>query len=121
VNSLEIVEQIDEIKRVNSTLEDFVFYEKVLNLYYSVYTLATTFENSEEILDVLITVHEEAYSGNCCSLTKDNKVDWSCCNFWESIKVTVKAAFTCNLVQFPSREDVYNFYLCYQSIICQTC
>lgn len=119
-NSLGIHEQIEKVKELNSTLEDSVFYEKVLNLYYSAYTLATTFENSVEILDVLIETNAEPFSGKCCSL-KDGRTDWSCCNLWESLKVTIKAAITCNLPQFPTQEDVHNFYLCYQSIICETC
>jgi len=120
VNSLGMAEQIAEVKELNSTLEDPVFYEKLLAVYNSSYTLLTTFENSEEILDVLIESNAEYFSGGCCSL-KDGKTDWSCCNFWESVKVFLKAAGACHLVQYPSTEDMNNYYNCIQSIICKTC
>ncbi|MBX2932195.1 MAG: hypothetical protein KF781_09635 [Chitinophagaceae bacterium] len=119
-NSLGIHEQIEEVKELNSTLEDPVFYEKLLAVYNSSYTLATTFENSEEILDVLIKSNAEYFSGGCCSL-KDGKTDWSCCNLWESVKVFLKAAGACHLVQYPTNEDMQAYYNCIQSIICKTC
>lgn len=115
-----MAEQIAEVKALNSTLEDSVFYEKLVAVYNSSYILLTTFENSEEILDVLIESNAEYLSGGCCSL-KNGKTDWSCCNFWESVKVFLKAAGVCHVVQFPSTEDMYNYYNCLQSIICKTC
>ena len=81
----------------------------------------TEFPNAEANIDALIEGNRENPTGKCCELTANFTVDWSCCSFWETVKVVVLAFLNCSHPQFPTPEDIHDFYCCYQEIICQTC
>jgi len=57
----------------------------------------------------------------CCELTDHNTVDWSCCNWWETVVAGVRAGLSCTSPLEQPGADAGVYYECLQRQICKSC